>query len=174
MSFASNNPSDFPVFSRIDRSSANGILAKLIRLMENLPSVLGTDVGRLTSSQDVLLEIFDRIEKRRVYFHVFYKGCKMGELNEGSLLCFWIAKLQPFHHPGMDSSKLNAKISVCLFVNTIYFHSERTRQEKRIPEHFINDLYYSLLYRDISKESLMLLAESFLDKKPLWERTHSG
>jgi len=165
MSFSSNRLSDFPIFSRIDMNSANGAFAKLIRLLENLPSVLGMDAGGLTASQDVLLEIFDRIEKRRIYFHVFYNGCKMGELNEGSLLCFWIAKLQPFRHQRMDSSKLNAKISVCLFVNTIYFHSERTRQEKKIPEHFISDLYYALLYRDISKESLMLLAETFLDKK---------
>jgi len=87
-------------------------------------------------------------------------------LNEGALLCFWVAKLQPFYHPKIDSNKLNAKIAICLFTNAIYFYSEQTKQERKIPEHFINDLYYSLLYRDISKESLMVLTESFVNEKP--------
>jgi hypothetical protein len=110
-----------------------------------------------------LIEAFERVEKRRVYFHVFYKGCKMGELNEGALLSSWIAKLQPFYHPNLDSIKLNAKIAVCLFVNMILFYSKNTKQGRKIPSDFVNDLYYSFLYRDISKESLMLLAKSFFD-----------
>jgi hypothetical protein len=43
-----------------------------------------------------------------------------------------------------------------------------TKQSNNIKDYpvFSNiDLYYSLLYRDISKESLMILAESFTDKK---------
>jgi len=161
----SNNTDDFPIFSGIDRSTANGMLAKLLKRLGNFLSVL-EGFGEINCSPDVMLDIFDRIEKRRVYFHVFYKGCRMGELNEGSLLCFWVAKLQPFHRSGVDSVRLNAKIALCLFINTVYFHCEKTGKEKKMAEHFIKDLYYALMYRDISKESLMLLAESFLDKKP--------
>ena len=142
------------------------MLSKLVGVLEKQSAFFGIDGRGLGCSQDVLLEIFDRIEKRRVYFHIFYNGCKMGELNEGSLLCFWVSKLQPFSSPGMDSCKLNAKIALCLFVNTIYFHFEKMAQEKKMPKHFINDLYYALMYRDISKESLMILAESFFDEKP--------
>ncbi|MCL2808714.1 MAG: hypothetical protein FWD24_01470 [Treponema sp.] len=88
----------------------------------------------------------------------------MGELNEGALLCFWIAKLQPFYHPSIDTTKLNSKIAVCIFSNMILFYFKNNKQERKIPPHFVNDLYYSLLYRDISKESLILLAESFIEK----------
>ena len=63
------------------------------------------------------------------------------------------------------ATKLNAKIAICLFTNAIYYHSEKTKKDRRIPNHFISDLYYSLVYRDISKESLMILAESFVDSK---------
>ena len=79
------------------------------------------------------------------------------------LLCFWIVKLHPFNHHGINSNVLNTKIALCLFTNAIYYFSEKTKRDRRISEQFINDLYYSLMYRDISKESLMVLAESFVD-----------
>ena len=157
----SNKLVDFPIFSNIDKGTFDQMAAKIVKLLGNLSSVLGIDTTEITRSEDVLIDIIERVEKRRIYFHVFYNGCKMGELNEGALLCFWIVKLHPFYHPRIDSNVLNAKIAICLFTNAIYYHSEKTKRERRIPDHFINDLYYSLVYRDISKEALMILAESF-------------
>jgi hypothetical protein len=159
-----NKPRDFPVFTQLDRSAIEQMSAKIVRYLGNLSAILGVDTTEVIKSDDVLIEIIERVEKRRIYFHVFYNGCEMGELNEGALLCFWIVKLHPFYHPKINSNTLNAKIAICLYTNAIYYHSDKTKVEKRIPEQFINDLYYSLLYRDISKESLMILAESFFDK----------
>jgi len=161
-----NKTKDFPLFSPIDKTTADQMAAKVVKLLGNLSSVLGIDTNEIIRSDDVLLEIIERIEKRRVYFHVFYEGCEMGELNEAALFCFWIVKLHPFYHQKIDSNVLNAKIAICLFTNAIYYYSEKTKIERRIPERFINDLYYSLMYRDISKESLMILAESFVNEKP--------
>jgi len=160
-----NKPKDFPIFSPIDKTTIDRMTAKIARLLENLSAVLGIATSDIFTSEDVLIEIIERVEKRRVYFHIYYDGCKMGELNEGALLCFWIVKLHPFFHPNITSNTLNAKIAICLFINAIYYHSERTKKDRRIPEHFINDLFYSLVYRDISKESLMILAESFVEEK---------
>jgi len=141
-------------------------LAKLMDLLEKKYMPFLEPGGEsLDISENVLMEIFERVEKRRIYFHIFHK-CKMGELNEGALFCFWIAKLQPFHHPLIKTSKLNARLAAVLFANTIAFHLEKTGQKKEIPGHFGDSLVYALLYRDISKEALMILAESFLDKKP--------
>ena len=161
-----NKPKDFPLFSPIDKTTADQMATKLVKLLGNLSSVLGIDTTEIIRSDDVLLEIIERIEKRRIYFHVFYDGCEMGELNEGALFCFWIVKLHPFYHPKIESNILNTKIAICLFTNAIYYYSEKTKIERRIPGQFINDLYYSLVYRDISKESLMILAESFINEKP--------
>ena len=160
-----NKPGDFPVFSHIDKSAIDLMAAKIIRLLGNLSTVLGIATAEIIKSDEALIEIIERIEKRRVYFHIFYDGCEMGELNEGALLCFWIVKLHPFYHPKINSNTLNAKIALCLFTNAVYYHSEKTKKERRIPVHFINDLYYSLVYRDISKESLMILAKSFAEEK---------
>ena len=160
-----NKPKDFPVFTHIEKSTVEQMAAKIKQLLGNLSNVLGAEPAEITISDDVLIEIIERVEKRRIYFHIFYNGCEMGELNEGALLCFWIVKLHPFYNPKINSNTLNAKIAICLFTNAVYYYSEKTKKERRIPEHFINDLYYSLVYRDISKESLMILAESFSDKR---------
>jgi len=168
----SRDPKHFPVFLDIEhagseaRAEFDKKLANIKMLMEGeYLSFISADSDVPSYSEDVLLEILDRVEKRRVYFRVFHK-CEMGELNEGALLCFWIAKLQPFSHPIINPGKLNARIAVTLFVNTIFFHLQATNQDRTIPKHFVYSLYHALKYRDISKESLMILAESFLDEKP--------
>jgi len=161
---ASNDPKDFPIFSCIDKNQFDKMAAKMAKLMKNLPSVLKIDAREITGSESVLIEIFERVEKERIYFRVFCDGFNMTELNEGVLLCFWITKQQPFYHPKIDTAKLNAKIAVCVFINAIYFYSDIIKREQKMPDHFVNDLYYDLLYKDINKESLMLLAESFADK----------
>jgi hypothetical protein len=154
-------PADFPVFSHIDKYTIDQMLNKIIKLLGNLSSVLGINTAEITYSEDVLIEIVERIEKHRVYFHIFHDGCELGELNEGALLCFWIAKQHPFYHPKISSNTLNAKIAICLFTNAIYYYTEKMKLDKRISKHFINDLYYSLIFRDINKEALMILAASF-------------
>ena len=156
-----NKTNEFPVFTHIDKNTVNVMASKIIKLLGNLSTVLGINTTKIIKSDDVLIEIIERIEKRRFYFHVFHDGCKMGELNEGALLCFWIVKLHPFYHPRINSNTLNTKIAICLFTNAIYYYTKKSKKERKISEQFINDLYYSLIYRDISKESLMVLAESF-------------
>ena len=158
-----NKPKDFPVFTPVDKATAEQMALKMNTLLGNLSPVLGVAPTEINLSPSALLQVIERIEKRRVYFHVFHNGCEMGELNEGALFCFWIVKLHPFSHPKIDSNVLNAKIAICLFINAIYYYSDKLKIDRKTPKHFIEDLYYSLVYRDITKEALMILAESFAE-----------
>jgi hypothetical protein len=157
-----NRPQDFPVFTRIGKDTINQMALKITNYLQNLASFLKINTHEISMSEMVMVEIIERVEKRRVYFHIFHDGCNMGEINEGSLLCFWIIKLHPFHHANIDANVLNAKIALCLFVNVLFYYSDKTNSEKKIPKHFIDDLYYSFRFRDISKESIMLLSESLI------------
>jgi hypothetical protein len=157
-----NKPEDFPVFGSLDRNVFENMFRKLEEHLRNLSGVLQFDTSEIVISPQVILEVIERIEKRRVYFHVFYDGCKMGELNEGALFCYWILKLHPFSCLRMDSSTLNAKIALCLFVNTIYYYQRAiSKKTAAIPSHYLNDVYYSFRYRDLSKEALMMMIQSF-------------
>ena len=112
---------------------------------------------------DIMYEIIERIEKRRIYFHIYYNGCKMGELNEGALMCFWIMKLTPFHFDGISSNILNAKIALCLFMNMLHYQTQKENKILNITENMVNDIYYSFRFRDLTKEAIMILAESLLN-----------
>jgi hypothetical protein len=109
-----------------------------------------------------MYEIIERIEKRRIYFHIYYNGCKMGELNEGALMCFWIIKLTPFHFNGISNNILNAKIALCLFLNVLHYHTQKEKIKLNITEKMVNDIYYAFRFRDLSKEAITILAGSLI------------
>jgi hypothetical protein len=155
-----NKPEDFPIFTKLDNSMARELLIKLNLYLNNFTQ--STGIANIVVHEDTLLEIFDRIEKRRIYFHIFYDGCKMGELNEGALMCFWIIKLSPFTCQKIPPDILNAKIALFLFNRVLSLVAAKLHKRVLMTEQNVKDLYYSFRFRDISKESLMLLAGSLI------------
>jgi len=107
-----NIPEEFPVFSKLDYRQLTTLCAKIKFYLKDFEFIYG--ITDIYPDPSVLIEICDRIEKRRVYFHVYYNSCKMGELNEGALICFWILKLMPFSHINISANELNAKIALLL------------------------------------------------------------
>ena len=155
-----NRPEEFPQFTKLDDSIVAYLLGKLNQYLHGFSA--NTGITGITIYEETVLEIFERIEKRRIYFHVFYRGCKMGELNEGALLCFWIVKLCPFFSPKIPPDVLNAKIAVFLFNSMLSFIAQKSGKKVCITPEIVKDLYYSLRFRDISKEALMMLAMTLI------------
>jgi hypothetical protein len=154
-----NTPEEFPVFTKLDLRQATLLSSKFRVYLSEFEAI--QDIANITSDSSVIIEICERIEKRRVYFHIFY-NCKMGELNEGSLMCFWILKLMPFAHHTIPANELNAKIALHLFYNVVLYYAKKNKKRVNISQSLSRDLYYSFRFRDISKEALMALAESMI------------
>jgi hypothetical protein len=110
----------------------------------------------------VLVEMVERVEKRRVYFHVFHNGFRMGELNEGALMCFWIIKLHPFSHPRISAESLNAFLALVVLANTLKYVAPKLNKQVHLSQEAAASAYYAFRYRDLSKEAIMLLAESLI------------
>ena len=121
-----NKPEEFPIFTSLDKKTIQNMLLRMSNYLYNISDIIKIDHNKIDTSIDIMYEIIERIEKRRIYFHIYYNGCKMGELNEGALMCFWIIKLN-------------------------------------ITENIVNDIYYAFRFRDVSKESIMLIAESLIN-----------
>ena len=102
-----------------------------------------------------------KIEKRRVYFHIYHR-MEMGEINEGALICFWILKLMPFRHEDITNSLLNTKIAYTVFVNLLKYVASKTKRHVNVKAMLMNNLLYAFQYRDLSKEAIMALVESHL------------
>jgi hypothetical protein len=157
-----NKPEEFPIFTTLDKKTIQNMLKKMSNYLHNISDIIKIDHQKIDISMDIMYEIIERIEKRRIYFHIYYNGCKMGELNEGALMCFWIIKLNPFHIDGIANNILNAKIALCLFMNMLHYHTQKEKMKLDITENIVNDIYYAFRFRDLSKEAVMLLAESLI------------
>ena len=159
-----HKPEDFPIFTCPDDDTVKPWLEKLRLYLHNIVAVLGLgSLNDLQVSRDSLYEIFTRIEKRRVYFHVFHDRMKMGEIIEGALLCFWILKLMPFRSKeDIQNSRLNTQIAYTIFVNLLFYVANKTGLKVNVKKMLMNNLLYAFQYRDLSKEALMALAESHL------------
>jgi hypothetical protein len=154
-----NKPEDFPVFTPISPETAKSIVEKLKRYLSNFPASHG--IGDITASMEIVYEIAERVEKRRVYFHIFY-NVNMNELNEASLLCFWILKLHPFFSNSIQSDILNVKIALYLFLTAVSYTAKADGKNVNTADRLVENLYYAFRFRDLSKEAIMAIAESLI------------
>jgi hypothetical protein len=155
-----NIPEEFPLFTKLDKRQTTLLRSRVKVYLRGFETNCG--ITNIHTSNPVMLEIYERIEKRRVYFHIFYNGCKMGELNEGSLMCFWILKLMPFTHTNIPANELNAKIALYLLNNMLLYYAKKNKKRVNISDSLSKDIYYSFRFRDVSKEAIMVLAESMI------------
>jgi len=160
-----NKPHEFPPFTDFSASEMKQLMDNVIpQLLQNMKCVFGEkSLSEIDFDYDIMAEIITRVEKRRVYFHI-YHNVQMGELNEGALYCFWILKLMPFKHIKIANSTLNAKIAYTFFVNLLYYVAKCTGKKVNANKLLMNNLLYTFKYRDLSKEAIMALAESLLSE----------
>jgi len=158
-----NNTNKFSQYEPADEETIARLMYKLQAYIQNIAGILRiNNTDDIFCRREVMFEIFNRIEMRRIYFHIFHKGTDMGELNEGSLLCFWILKLMPFEHKDFPNITLNVKIASCLFINMLRYVAKKRGRQVNIKGDTIDYLAYAFMYRDLSKEAIMAIAESLL------------
>jgi len=135
-------------------------------------NITGIYLEAITEKTSLIREIISRVEKRKVYFHLFHNGLEMGELNESALYCFWILKFQPFKlkHDKItairNTNKVNVLIAVYLFlaaVKTAVNKKKGTNYGLNISNEFLKNLAYSFKYQDLSKEAIMGWAKGLLE-----------
>jgi len=158
-----DNGSRFSQYEPADEETMAKLMGKLQFYIKNIAGILRIpNTDGIFCRREVLYDIFNRVEMRRIYFYIFHKGTDMGELNEGSLLCFWILKLMPFEHEDFPNITLNVKIASCIFINMLKYVGRKRGRRVNVKGGTIDYLTYAFMYRDLSKEAIMALAESLL------------
>jgi hypothetical protein len=156
-----NRPDEFLAFTPFTLVEINGFLSDFYRYYYDTLSKLKLKKENIVVSKQALIEICERIEKRRVYFKVFY-NCKLSELNEACLICFWILKLSPFYSTVSPNIFVNQKIALCTFIRIVTGYAKKTKRKINLRPDLIKDLTYAFRFRDLSKEALMAIAESLI------------
>jgi len=168
----------FPSWGVLDKTAYDKLKHDLLdELRQIYTDRKGYDWSTVRYSEERLREVIDMVERRRVYFHVFHinedgSPMEMGELNEACLHCFWILRRYPFFdvfHPERD---VNLILASEVFKYGVSYTAIRLRKlggtEKpnlhpHDPNHRVEKhLEHAFKFRDLSKESLMALAESLI------------
>lgn len=137
-------------------------------LLKSWSSFIKTNDPSLTEKEIfinnyTLMEVIERVSKRKYYYRVFHGIEHLSEFKEIALICFWVCKLKPF-------TILNPISPLCASANELFaVHLMLTLIEGckeysdsfRIPDSVsIKNLVYALKYQDITKEAMILYFES--------------
>lgn len=125
------------------------------------------EINKFYIDEEAVLSVISKVDQRRDYFHFFHQ-LEMSEIKEAALICFWYVKLQPICLRSDQNSRIydsiNEKLAVYYMLSTFRaLLKENKLSQNRLdtlPKKYINELIYTLTYRDISKEALILLFES--------------
>lgn len=112
-------------------------------------------------------EICVRVDKRDAYFHIFH-DVSMSEIRQSALIAYWVLKFQPIRLENNAIIKdVNSRFAVFFVLSAV---QEYARKKKKDPHYnldlskeYIDKLKYAAKYWDISKESMMLIAETIAE-----------
>lgn len=112
---------------------------------------------------NALRDIIVRVHKRKYYFQAFHNEMITSEYKETALYCYWFLKLRPLWvDPSIDSSeRINEKFALHLYVSLLKKYNEDFSEEDGINKLHIRELLYSFRFRDITKESMILMLEPY-------------
>lgn len=109
-----------------------------------------------------LLEVVERVSKRKYYYKVFHGIEHLSEFKEVALLCFWICKLKPFVVLNPESllcASTNELFSIYL-VECLLTACKKYSTNFHYPDQItIKNIVYSLKYQDLTKEALIQYME---------------
>lgn len=115
-------------------------------------------------------EVFVRVDKRKDYFIIFHDETYMNEIREAALLAYWIIKFKPFNISSKEAVDFKVNIN-CGFAAYIIFSAVReyclrvANIKVEFSSEYINKFLYALKFWDLSKEAIMLVAETLCESK---------
>jgi len=154
-------------YSEIDTEKAAHEAERINNLFDNFLQSNGFVGLTYNVNNSDLLLVIRKVDQRKHYFKEFH-NFDLSELKEISLICFWLTKFRVYRveNYGDESinDSLNEKFCVYLIIHTI----RSILKTKKIPadsleylsKEYIYQLVYSLRFRDLSKEALILLTET--------------
>ena len=162
----------FPSWGVLDKTTYDKLEHDLLDELRQFYTNRGYDWSDVKCSKERLREVIDMVERRRVYFHVFHirkdgSPMEMGELNEACLYCFWILKRYPFFDGSNPERDVNLILASELFKYGVSFTAIKRRElgckeNVNLRPHIEKHLSHAFKFRDLSKEALMVIAESLI------------
>lgn len=143
----------------------------LVGLFEEYAETSQIDMETIEFDFKLMNEIYIRVDKRKDYYLLFHET-HLNEVREAALTAFWILKFKPFliTKQSKDQCELNINCGFAAYVilSAVREYISRKYGEDNTfaiyDEEYLTRFQYSLKYWDLSKESLMMIAESLCEK----------
>lgn len=110
-----------------------------------------------------LRDIIVRVHKRKHYFKIFHNEMITSEYKETALYCYWFLKLRPLwiDSDHGSSERINEKFALHLYISLLKKYNEDFSEKDGIHKSHIRELLYSFRFRDVTKESMILMLEPY-------------
>ena len=160
---------------RYPQMALSEILLILQALREEFEDYLHLGLGYRKDQYTVyeldILEAIIRVDKRRNYF-LYFHGMSINDDKKAALFAYWIAKFRPVRFTDVNlrndvaHANVNEKLAVhhllCALVGKkkikLWDGQDGVELDKK--NKFITDLQYSFQYRNLTIDSMIVLAES--------------
>lgn len=130
----------------------------------------GLSLADIMVDKVLLTELLIRIDKRKDYFIIFHDTTYINEIKEAGLTAYWLTKMKPFRvkDANGDLHKKYRHVNEAFAVFVLYsiIKEEASRKENMnfsISKEYNKKIMYAFKFWDLSKESLMLIAESLCE-----------
>jgi hypothetical protein len=170
----STNIEDFPFYGNLDREIGCYKVKAIIKMIEYSCKQFGFEHGEFVYNYKALTDLVDLVERRRLYFWIYHRTI-MGELNEMSLVCFWILKFKPFYRVTRLDVDYSVIFAMYIFTNIVTYVAGRNNYKPHITIDIFERIRHAFMYQDLSKESIMTFAISIAgvdDNKLAGSHTH--
>lgn len=139
----------------------------LTRQFRKYAEAIGLSPSEVCIQRVILPRIISRVDKREDYFLVFHKGTKINEIKQAALTAYWILKLRPFmincEDPKRMShySRINEGFAFFYILSACKQYAEIKHYTMRnVSNRLRDETLYAFTYWDLSKESVILMAET--------------
>lgn len=144
--------------------------SNMVDMFEEYAEVAGIDTTNIQFDFKLVNEINIRVDKRRDYYLIFHSTI-LNEVREAALIAFWILKFKPFliTNPIEDQCELNINCGFAAYMilsAAREYISRKYGEDKTFSindEEYLSRFRYSLKYWDLSKEALMMIAETLCE-----------
>lgn len=130
--------------------------------------------------ENALKDVVVRTDKRKEHAKIFHRIDDSSELRYMAIACYWIIKLHPFiagirplsgkdpseypvDYQDVHGSNINEGFAIYLFIMTIKLIMRQQEKEFDFNNEYLHELKYTLRYRDVDKNALIMLFEPIMN-----------
>lgn len=136
-------------------------------LLDKYLSIHNLTQNDIIINKNALGKLIGRVDKRKQYFIIFHDETYINEIKEMALFAYWIIKFSPFtikfdkNDGSLQGFRINEGFAAFIIFGTVKEVCKRSKKKRlNISKEYCEKLMYALKYWDLSKEALILVAET--------------